>query len=66
MNIWTGDGFKDIPGDRLGPRVRYRESIDEILREPYDFRKVKPCIESKVFGIGVEAYTAGSAEFALS
>ena len=34
MNIWTGDGFKDIPGDRLGPRVRYRESIDEILREP--------------------------------
>ncbi len=66
MNIWTGDGFKDIPGDRLGPRIRYRESIDEILSEPYDFSKVKPCIESKVFGIGVEAYTAGSAEFALS
>ena len=66
MNIWTGDGFKDIPGDRLGPRIRYRESMDEILSEPYDFSKVKPCIESKVFGIGVEAYTTGSAEFALS
>ncbi len=66
MNIWTGDGFKDIQGDRLGPRIRYRESMDEILSEPYDFSKVKPCIESKVFGIGVEAYTAGSAEFALS
>jgi L-rhamnose isomerase len=66
MNIWTGDGFKDVPADRLGPRVRYRESIDAILSEPYDFKKVKPCIESKVFGIGVEAYTAGSAEFALS
>ena len=66
MNIWTGDGFKDIPGDRMGPRVRYRQSIDEILSEPYDFQLVKPCIESKVFGIGVEAYTAGSAEFALS
>ncbi len=66
MNIWTGDGFKDVPGDRLGPRVRYRESIDAILSEPFDFDKVKPCIESKVFGIGVEAYTAGSAEFALS
>ncbi len=66
MNIWTGDGFKDIPGDRLGPRVRYREAIDEILSEPYDFSLVKPCIESKVFGIGVEAYTAGSSEFALS
>ncbi len=66
MNIWTGDGLKDVPGDRIGPRVRYKESIDEILKEKYDFNKVKPCIESKVFGIGVEAYTVGSAEFALS
>ncbi len=66
MNIWTGDGFKDIPGDRMGPRVRYKEAIDEILSEPFDFSMVKPCVESKVFGIGVEAYTAGSAEFALS
>ena len=66
MNIWTGDGYKDIPADRMGPRMRYRESIDAILAEPYDFNKVKPCVESKVFGIGVEAYTAGSAEFALS
>ena len=66
MNIWTGDGFKDIPADRLGPRVRYKESIDAILSEPFDFEKVKPCVESKVFGIGVEAYTVGSAEFSLS
>lgn len=66
MNIWTGDGFKDIPADRMGPRVRYKESIEEILSEPYDFAKVKPCVESKVFGIGVEAYTVGSAEFSLS
>ena len=66
MNIWTGDGFKDIPADRIGPRRRYRESIDAILSEPYDFDKVKPCIESNVFGIGVEAYTVGSSEFALS
>ena len=65
MNIWTGDGFKDIPSDRLGPRKRYREAIDEILSEPFDFKKVKPCVESKVFGIGVEAYTAGSSEFSL-
>ena len=66
MNIWTGDGFKDIPADRIGPRQRYRESIDAILSEPYDFGKVKPCVESKVFGIGVESYTVGSAEFSLS
>ena len=66
MNIWIGDGFKDVPADRMGPRKRYKQSIDEILSEPYDIAKVKPCVESKVFGIGVEAYTAGSAEFALS
>ena len=65
MNIWTGDGFKDIPGDRLGPRIRYRESIDEILRDPYDFSKVKPCIESKVFGLGVPALLAFFPEIAL-
>lgn len=66
MNIWTGDGYKDIPADRIGPRMRYKESIEEILSEPFDRSKVKPCVESKVFGIGVESYTAGSAEFTLS
>lgn len=66
MNIWTGDGYKDIPADRLGPRMRYKDAIEQILSEPYDKKLVKPCVESKVFGIGVEAYTAGSAEFALS
>ena len=66
MNIWTGDGYKDIPADRMGPRMRYKESIEEILSEPFDKNLVKPCVESKVFGIGVEAYTAGSAEFALT
>ena len=66
MNIWTGDGFKDIPADRMGPRMRYKESIEEILSEPYDKNLVKPCVESKVFGIGVEAFTSGSAEFSLT
>lgn len=66
MNIWTGDGYKDIPADRMGPRMRYKEAIEEILSEPFDRSKVKPCAESKVFGIGVESYTAGSAEFTLS
>lgn len=66
MNIWTGDGFKDIPSDRMGPRNRYKNAIEQILAEPYDFKMVKPCVESKVFGIGVESYTVGSAEFTLS
>lgn len=66
MNIWIGDGFKDVPADRMGPRQRYKDSIEKILEQPYDKSKVKICVESKVFGIGVESYTAGSAEFTLS
>lgn len=66
MNIWTGDGYKDIPADRMGPRMRYKDSIEQILAEPFDKKLVKPCVESKVFGIGVEAFTTGSAEFTLS
>lgn len=66
MNIWTGDGAKDVPADRLGPRERYKVSIEEIISEPHDSKLVKPCVESKVFGIGVESYTVGSGEFALS
>ena len=66
MNIWTGDGFKDIPADRMGPRQRYADSIDQIIGCGYDKSKVYVTVESKVFGIGVEAYTVGSAEFTLS
>ena len=66
MNIWTGDGFKDIPADRLTPRMLYKDSIEKILAEPFDKNLVKPCVESKVFGIGVESFTAGSAEFSLT
>ena len=65
MNIWTGDGYKDIPADRIGPRLSYKQSFDEILSEPFDPEKVYPCAESKVFGIGVESYTVGSAEWCL-
>ena len=65
MNIWAGDGYKDIPADRIGPRLRYKQSFDEILSEPFDKTKVYPCAESKVFGIGVESYTVGSAEWCL-
>ena len=66
MNIWTPDGYKDIPADRMGPRARFKKSLDEILSIPYDKSKVYVTLESKVFGIGVESYTVGSAEFTLS
>ena len=66
MNIWIPDGYKDIPADRIGPRRRFKESLDEILATPYDKTMVYPCLESKVFGIGLESYTVGSAEFCLN
>lgn len=66
MNIWIPDGYKDIPADRLGPRARFKKSLDEILATPYDKEKVYITVESKVFGIGLESYTVGSSEFCLS
>ncbi len=66
MNIWIPDGYKDIPSDRLAPRERFKKSLDEILATPYDKEKVYVTLESKVFGIGLESYTVGSAEFCLS
>lgn len=66
INFWIPDGFKEIPADRLGPRARFKQSLDEILSIPYDKSKVYVTLESKVFGIGLESYTVGSAEFCLS
>ena len=66
MNIWIPDGCKDIPADRLGPRMRFKKSLDEILDTPFDKNKVFVTLESKVFGIGLESYTVGSFEFCMN
>ena len=63
FNIWLPDGFKDVPADRLTPRLRLKDSLDKILACGYDKKKVAVAVESKVFGIGVESYTVGSNEF---
>jgi len=65
-NIWIPDGYKDIPADRLTPRKRLQESLDEIFAEKLDPKYVVDSVESKVFGIGVESYTVGSHEFYLN
>ena len=67
MNIWIPDGLKDVPADRLGPRERLKDSLDQILKGyNYDKRVMDVSVESKVFGIGVESYTTGSNEFYLN
>ncbi len=66
MNIWIPDGFKDIPADRLSPRARLKDSLDQILSIDYDKKLVNVAVESKVFGIGLEACTVGSHEFYMN
>lgn len=64
-NIWIPDGMKDIPYDRLSPRKRLEDSLDEILKEKIEPKYNIDSVESKLFGIGVESYTVGSNEFYL-
>lgn len=62
-NIWIPDGYKDIPVDRLAPRKRLEESLDEIFEEEIDPKFNLDAVESKLFGIGSESYVVGSHEF---
>ncbi|WP_312099339.1 L-rhamnose isomerase [Niallia sp.] len=64
-NIWIPDGYKDIPSDRLTPRKRLKDSLDEIYAVETDERYNLDAVESKVFGIGSESYVVGSHEFYL-
>jgi L-rhamnose isomerase len=62
-NVWIPDGFKDVPVDRMGPRQRLKDALDEVFAEPLDPRHNLDAVESKLFGIGSEAYVVGSHEF---
>ena len=60
INHWTPDGDKEFPVDTISPRLRLKDSYDRIFEATKDVKGVMDGIESKVFGIGVESYTAGS------
>ncbi|WP_199620850.1 L-rhamnose isomerase [Paenibacillus alkalitolerans] len=62
-NVWIPDGFKDIPVDRMSPRQRLKDSLDEIFAEELDPKVHLDAVESKLFGLGSEAYVVGSHEF---
>ena len=62
MNVWIPDGYKDSPADRMGPRMRLIESLDEILGALAG-KHHQVAVEGKLFGIGAESYTVGSNEF---
>ena len=62
-NIWVPDGFKDTPIDRMAARKRLEASLDAMFADPLDKAQMLDAVESKLFGIGVEACTVGSHEF---
>lgn len=62
-NIWIPDGMKDNPIDKMAPRERLKEALDEILSEKIDQKYTIEAVEGKLFGTGVESYTVGSHEF---
>ncbi|RLD99534.1 MAG: L-rhamnose isomerase [Bacteroidetes bacterium] len=64
-NIWIQDGSKDLPVDRYAHRAILKDSLDEIFAEKYSRNHLKDAIESKLFGIGLEAMTVGNSEFYL-
>ncbi|MFC4778662.1 L-rhamnose isomerase [Paenibacillus sp. GCM10023252] len=62
-NVWIPDGFKDNPVDRIAPRLRLKESLDEVFAEELNPSYNLDAVESKLFGLGSEAYVVGSHEF---
>ena len=62
-NVWIPDGSKDVPVDRYAPRLRLKESLDEVFAEKLDPSANLDAVESKLFGIGSESYVVGSHEF---
>ena len=61
MNLWVHDGSKDITVNRMLYRELLKDSLDQIFAQQYN--NMKDCVESKVFGIGLESYTVGSNDF---
>ena len=64
MNLWVHDGSKDLTVNKLRYRELLKDSLDQIFATKYD--NMKDCIESKVFGIGLESFTVGSNDFYTS
>ena len=64
MNLWVHDGQKEFTVNRMYYRQLLKESLDTIFTDKLDH--MRDCLESKVFGIGLEAYTVGSNDFYLA
>lgn len=62
-NVWIPDGSKDHPANRMVYRQILKEALDEAFEKKYSKEYLIDSVESKLFGIGSEAYVVGSHEF---
>lgn len=62
-NVWIPDGYKDTPVDRLSPRQRLEDSLDQVFAKKFSPKHLLDAVECKLFGIGSESYVVGSHEF---
>ncbi|MCI1858431.1 MAG: L-rhamnose isomerase [Sporolactobacillus sp.] len=65
-NFWIPDGYKDNPIDKLSPRLRLIDSLDQIMADKVPEQYTIEAVEGKLFGTGVESYTVGSHEFYMA
>ena len=64
-DLWIPDGSREDPVSRFRFREILKESLDRIYAGRFDPDLLKDSVESKLFGIGAESFTAGSHEFYL-
>jgi L-rhamnose isomerase len=66
LNTWIPDGTKNYTVDKFGYRSILKESLDEIFETEYPATEMRDALETKLFGIGSEAFVVGSHEFYMN
>lgn len=66
LNTWVPDGGKDFTVDKMGYRAQLKRSLDEIFSVEYPKEYMRDAVETKLFGIGSEAFVVGSHEFYMN
>jgi L-rhamnose isomerase len=66
LDTWIPDGMKNLAVDKFGYRAILKESLDEIFETEYSPDEMRDALETKLFGLGSEAFVVGSHEFYMN
>ncbi|MDT4761273.1 L-rhamnose isomerase [Sphaerochaeta sp. PS] len=66
LDTWIPDGAKNLTVDKFGYRAILKESLDEVFAIEYPKSEMVDALETKLFGIGSEAFVVGSHEFYMN